>query len=32
MNFVTTQNKINKMELYHQMEGFYRRTKLKAHF
>lgn len=32
MNFVTTQNKINKMELYNQMEGFYRRTKLKAHF
>ena len=32
LNFVPTQNKINKKELHNQLDKFYRRIKLKAHF
>ena len=32
MNFVPTQNEINKKELHNQLDEFYRRIKLKAHF
>ena len=32
LNFVPTQNKINKKELHDQLEEFYRRRKLKSHF
>ena len=31
-NFVLTQNKINKKGLHNQLDKFYRRIKLKAHF
>ena len=32
MNFVPTQNEINKTELHNQLDEFYRRIKLKTHF